>query len=176
MIHKTTELSRPVDLRSVLENEEVALDIRATAEECKVLAQRFDILEVQDLNAYLTIRPGSTRDLIKIEGEIMAHVVQSCCVTLAPVKETVQDTFSDTLTTNPELLVPEEETDSDTDQPVELIRGDQIDIGEVIAQWLGLALNPYPRSDAPLYEHIEEVNALKGVHTPFDVLNGLKEK
>ena len=175
MIHKTTELSRPVELRSVLENEEISLDIRATAEECRALAKRFDILEVEDLNAFLTIRPGANPALITVEGEIMAHVVQACCVTLAPVKEVVQDSFSDLLTTDPELLGSDEEEDEDSDKPVELIRSDNIDIGEIVAQWLSLALNPYPRSDAPLYEHVEQ-NTESGTHTPLDVLGNLKGK
>ena len=175
MIHKTTELSRAVDLRTVLENEEVSLDIRATPDECKALAKRFDILEVEDLNAFLTIRPGANPALITIEGEIMAHVVQSCCVTLAPVKETVQDAFSDLLTTDPELLGSDEDSEDDSGKPTELIRGEQIDIGEIVAQWMALALNPYPRSDAPLYEHIEQPTE-SGTHTPFSVLGDLKGK
>ncbi len=176
MTTKITELSRIVELRAVMENDHVALKIKATPEECQMLAKRFDILDVEDLDASMTIRRGHAPGLIRIDGEIGAHVVQACSVTLAPVKETIEDTFSDVLTTDPALLATEEEAaDDDSDKPVELIRGDTIDIGEIVAQWVALALNPYPRSDAPLYEHIEHV-AEMGTHTPFDVLKALKEK
>lgn len=175
MMHKNSELTHQVDLKTVYENDEVSLDIRATADECKALAKRFGIPDVEDLNAYVTIRRQADPDLIRIEGEVMAHVVQSCCVTLAPVKETVQESFSDMVTTNPALLKPEEETDEDSEAPVDLIQGDSIDIGEIVIQWLSLALNPYPRSDAPLYEHIEELNK-EGTHKPFDILSSLKGK
>jgi hypothetical protein len=54
-----------------------------------------------------------------------------------------------------------------SDKPVELIQGDSIDIGEVVAQWLALALNPYPRSDAPTFEYIEAAKLEWGYANPF---------
>lgn len=178
MLRKTTELSRKIDLSDIYEHKGVTLDIRASSDECKALAERCHILEVQDMNAHITLKPTARREIIKIEGDLMAHVVQECCVTLAPVIETIDESFKETVTTSEEALVPESEIDGDDDKPVALVEGDQIDIGEIVAQWLTLSLNPFPRSDAPLYEYIEEKTGdhEAGTHTPFSVLGKLKDK
>lgn len=169
-----TELSRLVDLHELRKNDMITMDLRATEAECAALAKRFGILDVHDLDAHITLMRGARPDLFKIEGELSAIVVQECCVTLAPVEERVSESYSELLTTSPQMLGSEEDLDSD--KPVELIQGDSIDIGEVVAQWLALALNPYPRSDAPTFEYIEAANASKDMQTPFKVLETIQER
>lgn len=176
MTKKTTQMSRMVDLQDVRDHKTVTLDVRANKEECEALAQRFNILEVVDLNAYVTISSGGKADLFKVEGDLSAHVVQECCVTLSPVPERVEDSFSEVLTTSEALLKPADEMDEDPNQPVDLIRGDRLELGEIIAQWLALALNPYPRSETPTFLHIEQAAQVLETQTPFQVLAGMRDK
>jgi hypothetical protein len=49
------------------------------------------------------------------------------------------------------------------------LTGDVIDIGEIAAQALALALNPYPRSTAPAPGVISE-EAARAASNPFAVL------
>lgn len=169
-----TELSRLLDLHELRKNDMIALDLRATEAECAALAKRFGILDVHDLDAHITLMRGARPDLFKVEGELSAVVVQECCVTLAPVEERVSESYAELLTTSPQMLGAEE--DMDSDKPVELIQGDSIDIGEIVAQWLALALNPYPRSDAPTFEYIEVAGTSKDMQTPFKVLETIQER
>src|SRR5690606_33438374 len=102
-------LSLIVDINEIRDQDEIHIDLRATKTECDALAKDLKILEINDLNSFLTLRKGARPDLFDIEGEILAHVVQECSVTLAPVKETVQESFSEMLTTSAKAL----ETDPD---------------------------------------------------------------
>ena len=177
---RNATLSLIVDINEVRDQEEIRIDLRATKSECAALAKEIKILEINDLNAFLTIRLGARPDLYDIEGEILAHVVQECSVTLAPVKETVQENFSEMLTTSAETL-GDPEDDGDMDQPIELIEHGKIDVGAIVAQWLVLALDPFPRSDAPPYAHIEVANQNAGqnagdTHRPFEILGKIKDK
>jgi uncharacterized metal-binding protein YceD (DUF177 family) len=174
---RNTQLTRIVDLDVIRQHNQMTLDFRATPEECLDLAKRFGILEVKDLNAYITIKTTSGSDMFKIEGDLSAEVVQECCVTLSPVEERIVDSFAEVLTTTVAALkAEEEEVVVGDEEPVELIQGDSIDIGEIVAQWLALTLNPYPRSDAPVFLHIEAANQNGEVQQkPFQVLEKLKE-
>jgi uncharacterized metal-binding protein YceD (DUF177 family) len=175
---KENKLAHTVELQDVRDSHKVVLDIRATPDECLALAKRCDILEIKDLNAHIVLNQGGRSDLFRITGELQAHVVQACGVNGSPVKEAVAESFNEVLTTDPTALAAEDETDDDVEQPVELIENDKLDLGEIITQWLVLSLNPFPRSDAPAFEHIEQIEGVSGerMHTPFSVLENLKKK
>jgi uncharacterized metal-binding protein YceD (DUF177 family) len=174
----TDKLYQNIDINHVIEQGRVELKIQANEEERAKIAQRCDILEVSSLNARITVTPGATPDLFKIKASLKVNLAQACSVTLAPVQETVDEVFNETMTTLESALVPPEDIDGNDDTPVELIENNQIDIGEMVAQWLALSLDPFPRSDAPFYEHIEAKETDEGTktHTPFDVLGQLKDK
>lgn len=173
---KQAELSRLFDLQELRKNDSIILDLRANDAECSVLAKRFSILEVHDLDAHITLIRGARPDLIRIEGELSAVVVQECCVTLAPVEERIAEFYDELLTTSAQALGSDEEAAEAEERPVELIQGDYIDIGEIVAQWLALALNPYPRSDAPPFKHIEAASPNGDMQTPFKVLETIQDR
>ena len=166
-----------VDLHTLKENNFTKVDIRPTPVECEALAKRLEILAVKEFTAHVTVKVNGP-DLYRLKGDIKAKVVQACGVTLTPVPETIGEHFDEVLTTSAALLAPEEETDGDDNRPVDLIEGDSIDLFEIVTQWLSLSLNPYPRSDAPLFEHTEINENAEGVklHRPFEALAALKDK
>lgn len=169
-----SQWKRLVDMQDLRKGDAVTVDMRANKEECAALAKRLGILEVREANGHVSLTRGARPDLIRVAGEVSAVVVQECCVTLAPVEERIAESYTELLTTSPDSLVPEAETDEDPEKPVELIEGDNIDLSEIVAQWLALALNPYPRSDAPPFAHIEAAIDGENMQTPFQVLQGLK--
>jgi uncharacterized metal-binding protein YceD (DUF177 family) len=173
----TENAAHIVDLQEIRDKRKIVLDLRLTKEEAIQLAKRSDILEVKDLNAHITLSVGKRPDLFRIECELHANVVQACGVTLTPVKEEIRESFDEMVTTDPTALDAPEDTDTDPEQPVELIENERIDLDEVIAQWLVISLNPYPRSDAPEFIHIEQKENEKGelTHTPFSILGKLKK-
>ena len=171
---KKVGLKYQIELSEIRNNDDVTLNITATPQECAVLAKRLGIPEVTSLTATVTLKQGLRHDLFDVDGHVLAHVVQECSVTLDPLQETIDDNFSEMLTTSAKALAPIDEDNVD-DQPVELIEGDRIDVTEIVSQWVGLSLNPYPRSDAPIFEHVE-VEEGKPAHKPFEILENLKGK
>lgn len=117
----------------------------ATADECAALARRFDILALADLTANLSV----VRDAagIRVTGTLTAHGAQACVVSAEPVafalNEEIELRFSDAATpADAEIEL------AGTDLDVLPLDGDALDLGEAMAQSLGLALDPYPRAPA----------------------------
>ncbi len=118
-----------------------SLELRARPEECAALAARYRIPGVTRLEAFLTLSPenGGT---MRLRGRLVADVVQECVVSLGPVPQTVDAAL------DLRILPPgTPATDDDPDSPDEIETfGDAIDLGEVVAEQLALALDPYPRA------------------------------
>jgi uncharacterized metal-binding protein YceD (DUF177 family) len=103
------------------------------------------------LTAQLTLIPGS-QQTIAATGIIKAEVVQRCVVTLEPIVSRL--TLDVGVVFAPAELNPvdnQEPQRVELDDEVELFSGGKIDIGELVAQQLGISINPYPRkADATL--------------------------
>lgn len=186
------ELSRIVIADKVTTNGMYEV-VTATDAECAALARRFDIVSVTGLRAKMRLR-RIRGEFIKVTGELSANVVQSCVVTLDPVPAAVQSDFSALYA--PDHLIPKEdegdETDhfqflgADEDFPEPMPAG-RIDIGELVAQNLSLALEPYPRKDGveftPILEDVgpdtlsltEDMPVEAPRQNPFAALSRLKK-
>lgn len=142
----TPELTRAVrasEVGTAPRREHVA----ATAAECTALAGRFDLLALDVLTADLT----AVRDAggIRVTGRLTATGQQACVVSAEPVAFALDDAvdlrFSDAATPD-----GDEVELAGTDLDVLPLDGDVLDLGEAVAQSLGLALDPYPRAPAAL--------------------------
>ncbi len=137
----TPELSRLVRAHEIGVARRVET-VTATATERAALAARFDLLALDELTATLTLHRDARG--IRIGGPLHASGAQACVVTAEPVPfrltEPVDLIFSDS-------AVPEgDEVElSDLDLDILPLDGDLLDVGEAVAQSLGLALEPYPR-------------------------------
>ena len=135
------EFSRPVSLAR-LGSEPFRQQIEATAEECRRLARRFDLVALDRLAAVVTLQRQSD-GLVRLEAAFEAELEQSCVVTLDPVAARIAHDFA--------LLYgpaddEQAEIELDVDEPMfEPLTGEAIDIGEAVAQELSLALPEFPR-------------------------------
>ncbi len=177
-MEQQTRLTFSIDVQDVRQNEGIELTMTATEKECKELAARLGIVAVKAVRAQVSVSCGPRSDLYAVEGDIAAEVVQECSVTLAPVDEQVHEHYSELLTTSAAALDPKGEGDEGAeDRPIDLIEDGRIDIGEIVTQWLALGLNPYPRSEAPLFSHVEATPTEdKNMQRPFQGLQSLIEK
>jgi uncharacterized metal-binding protein YceD (DUF177 family) len=126
--------------------------IAATSDERAALAHRFGLVELPRFEATVRLRRTRAGRYVEVDGTLRAAVVQTCVVTLDPVTAEIDERFA--LLLGP-IGVPvdgEDDVVVDIDAP-EPLDGDDVDIGELAAQQLSLALDPYPRSaeaaDAP---------------------------
>lgn len=180
------EFSRIVKTDEMVSGKE-KLVIEANEKERAALAERFELVSIDSLRAELEVKTASNGE-VTVRGPMSADIVQSCVATLEPVSETVEDTvevlFSphvseDDMPSNPDDLenLSEEELMALLEQPEPLVDG-QIDLGEVVAQFLAVAMDPYPRKDdAELPESIQSEEAAEADKpNPFAQLAGLKEQ
>lgn len=120
--------------------------ISATPEECAALARRFELQQVDRLEADLTLlRRG--RDVL-VTGNMVAEAVQTCVVSLDPLPVTIAAELSQAY--DPDVRDAgefDELLDADDEDPPEPLRDETIDVGELVAERFGLALDPYPRKE-----------------------------
>ncbi|QJE72679.1 DUF177 domain-containing protein [Aerophototrophica crusticola] len=165
-----------------------SLTIDSKPEERAALAKRFDLVAIDSLTATLRLR-RVRGEMVKVTGSLSADVVQTCVVTLDPVPAHVEEEFSALFA--PDHLLPKEEEEEEMTFSVEMLEedvpeampGGRIDVGELVAQHLSLALDPYPRKAGISFEEIDEgaepdsapVQAEPAKPNPFAALARLKK-
>ncbi|MCC9622904.1 DUF177 domain-containing protein [Thalassospira sp. MA62] len=182
----TPEFSRIIKTDEQVSAKEKVL-IEASEQECAALADRFELIAVNSLKAELTISVASNGE-VAVRGPMTSDIIQRCVTTLEPVDEHVEDTIEvlfsphvseDDLPSDADDLenLSEEELMALLDQPEPLVDG-KIDIGEITAQFLAVAMDPYPRKDgAELPSEVKtEEEAEEDRPNPFAKLAGLKEQ
>lgn len=172
-MNKMIEFSRVVDLDDI-GREGLQQEITATHQECADLAQRFGLLALEGFKAKLTLRKLEDGDAVTISGEFQAHVSQECIVTLDPVpveiSAAVEEKFVREDDTPPEAVVDADDEESYD----ELIEGNSIDVGEMLAQCLFLELDPYPRKEGIEFDPAENGVGADETSGPFAKLAELK--
>ncbi|MFG1295967.1 YceD family protein [Xanthobacter variabilis] len=135
------------------------------------LARHLGVIAVPAFVAQLHIAPEGAEGL-HVTGSLNASVVQDCGVTLepfeAPVKEILDVHFVPAGTARP----PETEEDESYDPPDEIDNG-SIDLGALVAEFLALGVDPYPRKPGAVFEAPAEDPAAA---SPFSALARLKGK
>ena len=145
------EFSRIVRADAVHRDGELVETIEATEAERKALAERFELEGIGRLTATVRLRSVRGGQMVRVEGELDADVVQTCVITLEPVPARVTDRFGALFA--PESMVASEEDEIEIDPNVaeedipEAMTNGRIDIGELTAQHLSLALDPYPHAE-----------------------------
>jgi uncharacterized metal-binding protein YceD (DUF177 family) len=121
---------------------EIDLKLEASADECQGLAERFGLVAVRRLSGRARLDRSGGGEVIRLRGEVDAEVVQSCVVSLEDVPASIGEAF--------ECRFVRAGADLGRnlawDQDIEPLSGPQLDLGEVFAQQLGLALDPYPHA------------------------------
>ena len=117
----------------------------ASEEELTSLATRFHFLGVLSLSAELTIHT-SARDCWDVLGKLKGRVLQACGVTGIPLSETVDFLIEERYV---RFASSQEEVEVHLNEAEPLENG-AINIGEMLAQSLAIAVTPWPRAlEAP---------------------------
>ena len=180
MSEPISEFSRPVALEA-LGGGPLRQTIEATAEECRRLAERLGLAAIGALSATVTLDERKGGRIIVAEGRFEAALTQTCVITLEPLPRTVSEAFTERLAVAPDTgEAPVVEIDPDAEDEPEPITGDSVDIGELVAQHLSLALDPYPRAEGASLEPdllaAGELGDGGGDDGPFAKLARLKPK
>ncbi|MGI9486161.1 MAG: YceD family protein [Geminicoccaceae bacterium] len=147
----------------------VVVKLTATAAECEALKARFDLADLQSLSASVGIEK-KVMELV-LAGTIEAVVAQTCVVTLKPVTSSLEVPFERHYRrreVHEKMVAAGEALSADGDDvDVDILDGDEIDLGETVAEEFYLALDPYPRS-------ADADRALEEIGTKADI--GLVDK
>lgn len=154
-----SELFFPVRAESV-SSAGRSIHIKATPEQLESVAKRLDIVAIKELTADIKLELQNGGHILYISGTFSAEVTQECVVTSEPVSSHVEDSFEawyadhdkaipfirakhqvQSIIEGDEIQMLDEKED-----PEPLIDG-QVDLGEVVIQFLSLAINPYPRKE-----------------------------
>ncbi|MFI5003264.1 MAG: YceD family protein, partial [Reyranellales bacterium] len=179
-----SEIERLVDVDR-MGTGSAALDIVASDSERAALTKRFGFLALPAFSARVTIdrRPGSQ---IVVEGRLRGRIVQACILTLDPVTQELDDAFRIVFKQG---LAEERDPESgeallsaQADAP-EPLPGNMLDVGEIVAEQLSLAADPYPRRPGvkledvlPKHRHTGRPARNEQRRHPFAGLAALKDK
>jgi uncharacterized metal-binding protein YceD (DUF177 family) len=176
------EFSRRVLMARVPEGG-LAQTIEADAKERAALARRFDLVSLDRLCASIRIEPVRGTPLWRLSGTLSGDAVQRCVVTLEPLPAHIEDSFDELYappahveTLEREAAETESEEFGDIPEPLE---DGGIDVGEVVAQYFSLALDPAPRKEGAMeirFVDAAEEGEATGLEkeNPFAALKKLK--
>lgn len=168
----TVEFARPQRVDTI-GDEARTIEIDADAQERAALAKRFDLIGIERLTGKFTIRRDAAG--IVAEGRVAAAVTQACSITGDPLPATVDEPVALRFVAEEDAGQDEVEL-GDSDIDVIPYEGGTIDLGEVAAETMALALDPFPRG--PNAEAaLKEAGVLSEEQAgPFGALAALKDK
>lgn len=134
------------------------------------LAERADLRALPRLSAVFDV--GRSGAGLRVVGHVSAVVGQTCVVTLDPIENAVEEAVDLLFQPGAPLTHSADHgADSEEDPPEPLV-GDTIDLGEIAAEFLMLAIDPYPRKPGAEFSAPSAESA--GEH-PFAALAALKK-
>lgn len=169
----TPEFSRLVDADTISETPK-RVEIGADEAERRRLAGRFRLQAIGRLSADVTL--ARKAGIIHAEGVVVAAVVQSCVVTGEPVPAKIDAPFHVRFVPDAYAGAPDEELELSADDCDTLPLEGRIDLGELAAETLALALDPYPRCEGADAAAAQSVLADNTDAGPFAGLKALKDR
>jgi uncharacterized metal-binding protein YceD (DUF177 family) len=178
------EFVREIEV-AALNGERREFDVTATQAEMAALATRFGVDGIVNLSARVLLSPFASGNKVALKARFVADVAQTCVVTLEPLTNRIEGEFFAEFVQRAFTDKPDEiEFGIDDDDPPEPIVDGRIEFGELIAQNLGLLIDPFPRAPGAVFEAVSigEEEGTKGAEpapdderpNPFAVLERLK--
>jgi uncharacterized metal-binding protein YceD (DUF177 family) len=115
---------------------------------------------------------------LRVVGKLKAKLEQACSLTLEPVLETVSEEFD--ITFLPDAPDPAEVFEMPEDieaflaseDPPEPLINNQVNLYEILCEFIALGLNPFPRKEGAVFINPQEESGI----SPFAALAQLKSK
>jgi len=145
MTQTTDPWLHPIKPAELKKNHSHDFTLEPTAEIRKSLAQTLKILGIRKLRLTGTLSPTGRNDW-HFSGQLGATVLQECVATLDPVTTRIDEPVERSFVKDwepPEAGSEMEMPEDDSTEPL----GEMIDLGQIMAEALALALPPYPRAD-----------------------------
>jgi uncharacterized protein len=153
------------------------LHLEAGPDDLVELANELGLAAMERLEADIEVLPVGSNSL-RVRGVVDGDVVQTCIVTLDPVRQSVREDID-------VIFLPEEERGKDGAKTVLLDPEDEeerdyfaegrLDLAPIVSEHLALGLDPYPRKpETDFQPHIEDDTSDRV--SPFESLKQLKDR
>lgn len=152
-------------------------DLSPAPEARAALADNLGLLKLPKLRFAGSLSPIGVADWL-LEARLGASVVQPCVVSLTPVKTRIDEVVSRHFLAEPPAA-PAGESRMPDDDEAEPLPAAGLDIGEVMAEALALALPDYPRAPGavpPLPPDPHQTEGEAGRGAPLDTLDRLERR
>ena len=177
------ELSRCVDITKLTEDG-ARLVLEATKTECDALSIRLGLPVLHSLSANNQIFKEKKENGVwikRVSASYSCELEQICVISLEPFKVKLSDTFEVLfLSSSNGKTLEDFVQDSSGEDIYEPIMGSELDVGELVAQYLALAIDPYPKrpgaSLAVKTNSVVEDRSEERSDNPFAILGQLKDK
>jgi uncharacterized metal-binding protein YceD (DUF177 family) len=133
--------------------------LAAEAKECEALARRMDVPVIHSLSAVLEVRPWRGVGL-KVSGSLKVELEQVSVISLEAFKSNLE------LPVERFYLPPGAPTAASEDE-IDVIEHGEIDLGEIVAETLGLLLDPYPRKPGEEFDGFDSDGQPEAKISPF---------
>ncbi len=177
------EFSRPLRIDHI-DRHGVKQTITPDEYECDALCKRFDLDSIESLQADISV--SVSKILYHVTGKLTGFVNQVSVVSGNPVPTSIKQDIDAYYIDNSRIACFEQakakkESDDeyeikDEKEDPESIQNGEIDLGEVAAQFLGLALDDYPRAENEGSGDYIEAKPEDAKPNPFAVLKDLNVK
>ncbi len=170
--HIIVEFSKEIAISALpATGREYALEANEAA--LKAIAKRFKIPAVNSLTATLLVTP--IKEGMDFKGHIKANLTRECVASLELMEEEIDDRVEIIFDRHVVDELPDfadmdalEDFSKDKREP---LKGDNIDIGEIVVQHLSLIMEPYPRREGVPSLADQYGQSQEG--SPFDVLKDI---
>ena len=151
------------------------IDLTADEDERAAVAKRLNLLALSRFEAHVVL--GREGKVVTAEGRVRAQLDQACVATGDAVPARLDEAFNLSFGPPPKVEGPEPEIELGPEELDTVFHdGQTIDLGEALADTLGLALDPYPRG-ANAAVALKDAGVLGEDQVgPFAVLAQLKRK
>lgn len=152
---------------------------QADGDECRRMSERIGNAECLALAAHYRVRPdGGAR--YRVDGRVTARLEQVCGVTLDAMFQDIDEVIDVVFEEGDGgRSVEDVGFDPLADDPPEAISNGRIHVGEIIAEIVALAADPFPRSAGSELEQWEaggDTAAVERGDNPFEKLKGLSTR
>jgi hypothetical protein len=142
------EFIRFIDIKK-LTRLPAAMTFAANPAEKEALARRLGLVVLNTLEIECTIQGALGHYPLLVSAIIKADVMQSCVLTLKDLPSTVEEQVKLALfLSDTDSAFLTESFEEDQPEPVVLNKDGTVEIGEILVQYLSLALDPYPKFEA----------------------------
>lgn len=183
--------SYKINVEDIEAGKPVELEISPNESEKLALKERLSISSVNELSASLVIRRVQAGKTIHVKGTITANITQQCVVSMDPVISDINEEFEAWFAEDDapvsinkakqDLMIKRGQSElpilDEADDP-EIITDGAIDLGDQVAQFLSLNINPYVHAEGVEYElgDEEQISAGEGKENPFAALKDWKNR